>query len=173
MTRIRWLARHRLTTHWWPTLGLAMLLTVAPAFAAVPEPLTAGDIPALLAPPAKGVRVIELWALDCAYCEANLGAVAALHRQRRDVIAVTVATDDIAHAEALQRRLTAAGAADVPARAYAGSSRERLDYLIDPHWGGETPRTLVIHANGSRRTVSGALTPERLRALLSIAAKGE
>lgn len=150
--------------------GLLAILLMAPTFAGTPQALAPVDVAALLAPPDEGVRVIELWALDCAYCETNLRAVVELAARRSDVEAVTVATDDIAEADALQQRLQAADADGVPARAYATDSRERMDYLIDPRWGGETPRTLVIHADGSRRAASGELTPERLARLLQPAA---
>jgi iron complex outermembrane receptor protein len=145
---------------------LAALVFAMPAFAAPPRALTATDVPALLRPPAHGVRIIALWALDCVYCEANLHALAALHAQHPDVEVITVATDNVARRDALEKRLRAAGAADLPARAYADASPERLDYLIDPHWGGETPRTLAIHADGRRRAFSGELTPQHLRDLL-------
>jgi hypothetical protein len=140
-------------------------LLAAPAFAAPPQGLTAADVPALLRPPTHGVRIIALWALDCAYCEANLHALATLHAQHPEVEVVTVATDDVARRNALEKRLRAAGAVDLPARAYADATPGRLDYLIDPHWGGETPRTLVIRADGSRAGISGELTPQRLRHL--------
>ena len=124
------------------------------------------DVAQLLQPPARGVKGIELGALDCAYCETNLRAVATLAARRSDVEAFAVATDDIAHAEALAARLRTAGAAEIHARAYTGASRQRMDFLVDPGWGGETPRTLVIHADGSHHAASGELTPERLRKLL-------
>ena len=148
-------------------LLLVLLAMAAPALAGSVQPLTSADVPALLTPPSKGMRVITLWALDCAYCENNLRAVAELPATHPDVQVVTVATDDITEAEALQRRLRKAGAADVPARAYSGAGRERLDFLVDPNWGGETPRTMVIFADGTRRAASGALTPQRLQMLMA------
>ncbi len=149
---------------WLAVLFLAVF--AGGASAATVQPLAPSDVADLLQPSARGVKVIELWALDCAYCESNLRAVAELAAAREDVQAVAVATDDIAHAEALAVRLESAGAADIPARAYVGASRQRMDFLIDPDWGGETPRTLVIHADGRHRAASGELTPERLRKLL-------
>src|SRR5690606_5349335 len=115
----------------------------------------------LVASPDHGVRVIALWALDCAYCEQNLRALAALHDDDGDIEVVTVATDDIGLRDAIAQRLAAAGAGALPARAYAGSSPQRLDFLIDPSWGGETPRTLILRADGSRAAVSGALDRAR------------
>ena len=52
-----------------------------------------------------------------------------------------------------------------PARAYAEASPERLDFLIDSNWGGETPRTEIIRADGSRLGISGELTAPQLQKL--------
>lgn len=149
--------------HW-----LAVLFLLLPTLAAADslKPLTAADVPALLAPPAHGERLIALWALDCAYCEPNLQALARLQQAHPQAIElVTVATDDMAHHEAIEKRLHAAGMTAWPARAYADATPERLNYLLDPDWGGETPRVLVIRADGSRQGFSGELTPRQLQAL--------
>jgi iron complex outermembrane receptor protein len=146
---------------------LAILL-LAPALATAGslKPLAAADVPALLAPPAHGERLIALWALDCAYCEPNLQALARLQQAHPQAIElVTVATDDVVHRDAIEKRLRAAGMSAWPARAYADSTPERLNYLIDPDWGGETPRVLVIRADGSHQGFSGELTPKQLQAL--------
>lgn len=145
---------------------VALLMLPALATAASLKPLTAADIPALLAPPAHGERLIALWALDCAYCEPNLQALARLQQAHPQAIElVTVATDDMAHREAIEKRLHAAGMSAWPARAYAGATPERLSYLLDADWGGETPRVLVIRADGSREGYSGELTAKQLQAL--------
>jgi len=142
------------------------LLLPAVAMAGTLKPLTAADVPALLAPPAHGERVIALWALDCAYCEPNLQALARLQQAHPKTIElVTVATDDMAHAPVIEKRLAAAGMTSWPARAYADPTPERLNYLLDPEWGGETPRVLVIRADGSRSGYSGELTGKQLHAL--------
>ncbi|WP_243649225.1 redoxin domain-containing protein [Luteibacter rhizovicinus] len=125
-------------------------------------PLAADGVKALVAAPAKGERVIALWSLDCAYCEENLTALAKLQREHRDIDLVIVATDSIEQHEAIDARLKQAGLADVPSRAYADATPDRLNYLIDPAWGGETPRTLVIRADGTRQGYSGALDAKRL-----------
>jgi hypothetical protein len=143
-----------------------LLLVPGLATAGSLNPLTASDIPALLAPPAHGERLIALWALDCAYCEPNLQALARLQQAHPQAIElVTVATDDMAHSPAIEKRLAAAGMSAWPARAYADATPERLNYLLDPDWGGETPRVLVIRADGSRRGFSGELTAKQLQAL--------
>ncbi|HEV2539774.1 MAG TPA: hypothetical protein VGU03_08705 [Frateuria sp.] len=145
----------------------ALLLSVcAIAQAGTLQPLHAADIPALLAPPARGERLIALWALDCAYCEPNLKALAQLQRSHPGTIQlVTVATDDIDLRQAIAERLHAAGMDAWPAYAYADAMPERTNYLLDAGWGGETPRVLVIRADGSREGYSGELTQKQLQAI--------
>lgn len=149
-------------------LLLAATLAVAmPAFAAPPAVLAPTDVKTLLAPPAKGVRIVALWALDCAYCEENLSALATWQRQHADVDLVFVATDSIGQRDVLASRLKAAHLDTVPSRAYADATPDRINYLIDAGWGGETPRTLVIRADGTRRAFSGALDAGRIAQLVN------
>jgi hypothetical protein len=147
-------------------LLLAALTVAMPVFAAPPSAFTAADVKALVAPPARGVRIVALWALDCAYCEENLSALATWQRQHADVDLVFVATDSIGQRDALGARLKAAGLDSVPSRAYADATPDRINYLIDPQWGGETPRTLVIRADGTRKAFSGALSSDRIASLV-------
>jgi len=146
-------------------VGAAILFAPA-AFAAVPQPLDSASVPALVAPPAKGSKVLALWSLDCAYCEENLASLRTYQRQHPDMTLIYVATDPMREREALEARLKQARLDDVPSRAYADATPDRLNFLIDPTWGGETPRTLVIHADGSRKAFSGALTAERIAKLV-------
>ena len=141
---------------WLPALACAGTL----------QPLAAADVPALLQPPAHGMRILALWSLDCAYCEPNLEALAALQRaDPRGIELVTVTTDSIQLRTAIEARLRSMKMDVYPARAYAEASPERINFLLDPNWGGETPRVLVIRADGSRRGISGALTPAQLHKL--------
>jgi hypothetical protein len=147
--------------------GLFIIALPMLAHAASPVALSAAGVSALVKPPAHGERVVALWALDCAYCEANLKALGKLQKAHpHDIELVTVATDNIAQADAIERRLQAAGVAEYPARAYADIAPDRINYLIDPNWGGETPRVLVIRADGSRTGISGELTSGQLQKLL-------
>jgi iron complex outermembrane receptor protein len=148
--------------------ALLMLLVCCalPVFArAAPlESLSAADVPALVKPPVRGERIIALWALDCAYCEPNLVALAKMQRAHpRDVQLVLVATDGPAMRGAVAARLDHMHMTNYPARLYAEPNPERISYLIDPDWGGETPRTLVIRADGTRVAISGELTPAQLQ----------
>jgi iron complex outermembrane receptor protein len=128
------------------------------------QPLAAGDIAALLNPPTHGERIIALWALDCAYCEPNLEALAKLQRAHpRDIELVIVTTDSIERRRAIEARLQHMNVDGLPNRAYAEAMPERLNFLLDPTWGGETPRVLVIRADGSRLGISGELTPAQMR----------
>lgn len=130
------------------------------------QPLTAAEVPALLRAPAHGERIIALWALDCAYCEPNLDLLDKLQRSKPDdVELIIVATDSIEQREAIEARLRQMKMDVHPIRAYAEASPERINFLLDPQWGGETPRVLVIRADGSRLGISGALTPAQMKDL--------
>lgn len=149
-------------------LLLALFVLALPAFAGTPavQPLAAADIPALLKPPAHGARIVAIWALDCAYCEANMQALAKVAQAHpRQVELVTVATDRYALHAQIETRLQRMHMTAYPARAYAEASPEHLNFLIDPDWGGETPRTEIIRADGSRQGISGELTAAQLHKL--------
>lgn len=148
---------------------LLLCLFVLPAWAHAARltALSAADVPKLLKPPTHGERIIMLWALDCAYCEANMHSLARLqHEHPRAIELITVATDSFGLRGEIELRLKAAGMAAYPAFAYAENSPERLNYLIDSAWGGETPRTLVIRPDGTRTGISGELTPAQLLRIL-------
>lgn len=143
-------------------LALSLTLPLL-AQAAAPSALTAEDVSALLKPPTHGVRVLALWSLDCAYCESNLQALMKLQRAHpRDVELIAIATDSMAQKDALARRLHAAGVDALPSRAYADDTPDRINFLLDPDWGGELPRTLIVRADGKRTGFSGQLTPDKL-----------
>jgi hypothetical protein len=143
-----------------------ILLLPALATAAPLKPLAATNVPALLKPPTHGERIIALWALDCAYCASNLEALARLQRAHPDNIQlVIVATDSIDQRQTIEAHLCDMKMDDYPSRAYAEASPERINFLLDPSWGGETPRVMVIRADGSRLGISGALTPSQLQKL--------
>ena len=144
-------------------LIVALLFPVL-AMAGTLQPLAAGDIAALLKPPTHGERIIALWALDCAYCEPTLEALAKRQRAHpRDIELVIVTTDSIERRRAIEARLQHMKVDGLPNRAYAEAMPERLNFLLDPTWGGETPRVLVIRADGSRLGISGELTPAQMR----------
>lgn len=149
-------------------LTILLLTVAATAFAGASaiEPLGPDDVAALLKPPARGERIVMLWSLDCVYCEPNMQALAKLQRAHpRYVQLLTVATDSIAQRARIAARLNAAGMQGYPARAYTEPSPARINFLIDPNWGGELPRTIVIRTDGSRIALSGELTDKQLAQL--------
>ena len=103
-------------------------------------------------------RVIALWSLDCAYCEANLRKLDALATERK-VELVVVATDSPERRVEVEARLEALKLTHRSTWIYAEDTPERLNYRIDPQWGGELPRTLLLP---SGEAVSGALTEKQL-----------
>ncbi|MEO7051481.1 MAG: hypothetical protein ABI128_07435 [Rhodanobacter sp.] len=147
-------------------LALAMLFPML-AIGRPLQPLAASDIVSLLQPPAHGERIIALWALDCAYCEPNLEALATLQRAHpRDVDLVIATTDSIERRAAIEARVQHMKMDGYSNFAYTEASPERLNFLLDPNWGGETPRVLVIRADGSQLGLSGELTQKQLRKIL-------
>lgn len=147
-------------------LVLCLLFPVL-AIAGPVQPLAASDVARLLEPPAHGERIVAVWALDCAYCEPNLEALAKLQRDHpRKLELVIVTTDSIERRQAIDARLRQMKLDGYPNLAYAEASPERLNFLLDPDWGGETPRVMVIRADGSRLGISGELTPAQLRKIL-------
>lgn len=151
---------------WMP---LVLLAIAATAFAAPPTitvtPLTPAEIPALLKPPVHGERILMFWSLDCAYCEPNMQALAKLQRAHpRTIELVTVDTDDIrANRATIAQRLGEAGMQGYAARAYMEASSQRMNFLVDPNWGGVLPHTIVIRADGTRVAFSGELTADQLQ----------
>ena len=146
-------------------LTIVLVTVAATAFAGgiAIKPLGPGDVAALLKPPARGERIVMVWSLDCVYCEPNMQALAKLQRAHpQHIRLVTVATDSVAQRARIADRLEAAGMQDYPARAYTEPSPARINFLIDPNWGGELPRTIVIRADGSRTAISGELTEKQL-----------
>jgi iron complex outermembrane receptor protein len=117
----------------------------------------------VLKPPARGERIVMLWSLDCVYCEPNMQALAKLQRAHPlQIQLLTIATDSVSQRAHIAGRLEAAGMQGYPARAYTESSPGRINFLIDPTWGGELPRTIVIRADGSHTAISGELTEKQL-----------
>lgn len=99
---------------------------------------------------------VVLWDLECVYCMKSLGNVAAAQRQHRDLKIITIATDPIAAAADLRRRLAELGVQS-EAYAFARAPEEALRFAIDPAWMGEKPRAYRYSANGARTSISGVL----------------
>lgn len=104
---------------------------------------------------------VLLWDLECVYCMKSLHNVAAVQRQRSDLKIITIATDPIAAAAELGKRLAEMGVQS-EAYAFAGAPEEALRFAIDPTWMGEKPRAYRYSASGSRTPISGVLSASEL-----------
>lgn len=81
----------------------------------------------------------------------------------RDPALVTRGFDSLAVAD--NGDVLVAGMQDYVAYAYAASVPTQLNFLLDPGWGGEWPRTLTLRADGTRGALSGKLTAIQLQHL--------
>lgn len=138
------------------------------------QPLHARDVPALLHAPRPRPLVVEIWSLDCSYCRENIARIAQWRRStKRHVDLMMVAMDGPEQADMLNRALAPLGRdgqvdiTRVPQYANAEAMPERMRAALDPGWQGETPRTIVLPADGTRHASSGLLTPEALDAALA------
>ncbi|HYC02079.1 MAG TPA: TlpA family protein disulfide reductase [Azospirillaceae bacterium] len=99
---------------------------------------------------------VHFWSLTCAPCLIELPRWAEFRRANPGVAVVFVSTDPPEDAERGAAVLAKAGLADIPSWGFADPFAEKLRFEIDPRWRGELPRTVLIAADGSRRSVSGA-----------------
>lgn len=129
------------------------------------KPLSETGIPALLAPPKKGKRIIALWALYCVYCGPDMAALGQLRDADPDRLQlVTVATDNIKRRkDDIVKRLQRMHMTNYPAYAYSAGSPTRMNYRIAPNWGGVLPYTIVINADGARTAYVGQLSETQLQ----------
>lgn len=136
-------------------LGLMGGLLAAPLFAA--ESRTAGaistqfgaaDWPSIRAGFAGRPAIVHLWGVTCAPCVEELPRWVQLMQRRRATQIVLVHLDPVPtqRVEAALRRVGFEGGKSFVLR---GIADERLRYRIDPKWGGELPRTLLLGADGS------------------------
>jgi hypothetical protein len=103
---------------------------------------------------------LVLWDLECPYCMKSLRHLAAAQRLDHSVRAVTITTDPIGEAEAIQARLAELGVRS-EAYAFAPMPAEALRYAIDPEWAGEKPRAYRYSAQGTREAITGVIERER------------
>ena len=103
---------------------------------------------------------LVLWDLECPYCMQSLQHLAEAQRIDPSLRAVTITTDSIGDATAIQARLAHLGVLS-DAYAYARMPPEALSYAIDPGWTGEKPRAYRYAVDGSRQAVTGVIDRER------------
>ncbi len=104
---------------------------------------------------------LVMWDLECTYCMKSLSTIAAAQRAHPELTIVTVTTDPIEQAEAIEARLAQLGVVS-DAYAFAAGTPEALRYAIDPAWSGEKPRSYRYDAAGKRVARTGVLTADEL-----------
>jgi thiol-disulfide isomerase/thioredoxin len=150
----------RAKTHRRAVLGslLAILLAAAsPVHAGDVQPFVRGTW-AEIAQAHKGrPLIVHLWGVTCAPCRVEMPEWGKLLAKKPAAPVV------ILHAERLPPdpnvvgdMLNDAGLAGADTWAFSETALSRLRYEIDPKWLGELPMTLLIDAEGNRRTIIGS-----------------
>lgn len=106
---------------------------------------------------------LVLWDLECSYCMKSLANLAQAQRTRPQLKAVTITTDPMQAAMAINERLRQLGVRS-QAYAFTGAAPEALRYAIDPAWLGEKPRAYRYSADGQREAVVGVISAQRFGA---------
>lgn len=153
---------------------LAMLLgLVAPGAArAETQPFERGSWEKLRAQHAGKPTVIHFWGLSCAPCLVEMPAWGRLQAERRDLRLVLLAADPVPQDPArLDATLARAGLAGRESWGFTDRFYERLRYEIDPAWGGELPRTVMIDRAGKATVLPGVADLAKVRAWLDAQSK--
>jgi thiol-disulfide isomerase/thioredoxin len=118
--------------------------------------------------------VVHFWGVTCGPCRAEMPQWGRLLNERVDLHLVTIDADLVPNApSAVRTMLDESGLA---ARAdnwmFGDDFVERLRYEIDPQWQGEIPRTVLIAADGTTRSLEGVADFAEIRAWLDAQARG-
>jgi thiol-disulfide isomerase/thioredoxin len=113
------------------------------------KPIDAAGLRALREGPARGVRLVNVWATWCGPCVRELPELSALERSlaARGLDLVTVAANFPDEREEALRILEKAGASG---RSFIFGSDRKYDLMeaLDPEWEGGLPYTLLIKPRG-------------------------
>ena len=111
--------------------------------------------------------VIHLWGLTCAPCLVEMPLWGKLAAERPDMRLVMVAADPVPQDPArVSDMIARSGLAKAENWAFADRFNERLRYEIDPAWGGELPRTMMIDRDGKVTMLPGVADLAQVRAWL-------
>lgn len=150
-------------------LFLALPLVLAPlsAQAAGLQPFERGSWAKLRAAHEGKPIVVHLWGLTCAPCLVEMPLWGKLAAERPDMRLVMVAADPVAQDPArVSDMIARSGLARAENWAFADRFNERLRYEIDPAWGGELPRTMMIDRDGQATILPGVADLAEVRAWL-------
>jgi hypothetical protein len=148
---------------------LAALLTMAGIWSAQAgtRPFERGSWQKLRAAHAGQATIIHFWGLTCGPCLVELPEWGRLRADRPDLRLVLVAADPLPQdPERLESTLARAGLAGSESWSFTDRFYERLRYEIDPRWGGELPRTVMIDPAGKATILPGVADLATVRAWL-------
>jgi hypothetical protein len=137
-----------------PALGGVLIPSLGRSAASELLPLELNGWPVLRQTLAGRRAIVHLWGLTCAPCIEELSRWAAfIERQpQARVVMIEVEPADPARIQAALRRAGVSGGRQYVVQ---GFPDERWRYAVDPRWGGELPRTLLLEAAGAMRAFSG------------------
>jgi thiol-disulfide isomerase/thioredoxin len=153
---------------------LALLLVFASfgAHAADPQSFERGSWAKLRAAHAGQPTVVHLWGLTCAPCLVELPQWGELAKARPDLRLVLLAADpQPPEPERVNAALTKAGLGGIESWSFTDRFYERLRFEVDPTWGGELPRTIMIAADGTATVLPGVASLAQVRAWLDTQSK--
>lgn len=111
--------------------------------------------------------VVHFWGLTCAPCLVEMPLWGKLAAARPDMRLVMIAADPVPQDPArVSDMIARSSLSKVENWAFTDRFNERLRYEIDPAWGGELPRTLLIDRNGNTTVLPGVADLAEVRAWL-------
>lgn len=137
-----------------------------------PIPFGRGSWAKLRSAHAGQPTVVHFWGLTCSPCLIELPQWGKLQAERRDLRLVLLAADPLPQEPArISATLAKAGLGGSESWSFNDRFYERLRYEIDPAWGGELPRTVLIAADGTTTVLPGVADLAQVRTWLDAQAK--
>ncbi|MDE2402614.1 MAG: hypothetical protein KGL90_13210 [Burkholderiales bacterium] len=143
-------------------LGLPALFLLGQAHGAEITTLEHGGWAATAQSLAGRPAIVHLWGLSCAPCVRELPRWATFVQQNpsAQMLFIQFEPASVQQVRAALRRVHLEGARHMMVGRFPD---ERLQFEVDPDWGGELPRTLLIAADGKRQAFSGTADFAKLK----------
>ena len=144
--------------------ALLSVLLSAPAVAAGDQkPFVTGSWAEILGVAKGRPTIVHFWGLTCGPCRTEMPEWGKLPAEIKARLIVIHAERAPARLDSVGAFLTSSGLDGVESWYFADRFQERLRFEIDPGWQGETPMTLLIAADGARRSIVGPADLAELR----------
>ena len=145
-------------------LALALALMSFSAWGADPQPFVRGSWQEIRKEHSGRPMIVHFWGLTCGPCLVELPQWGEFIRDRPAAEIVMVAADSVIEgAPAIASTLAKAGCSDVESWMFTDPFSERLNYEVDPQWGGELPYTLLVGRDGSTTGILGKADFSQMR----------